>query len=380
MWKLKEIYKKDIINEIMSGGYNWGIPRKIEIAKHESKKKRTVYMYNTKDRYILGVMYRAISHYYKDIISDNCFSYKKDTNTSDAIRYIKDNRLKEYKYGVKIDIHAYFNSVSVERVTEIINELFSGGLRITLENLLLNNTVEWQGKEIQEWKSLIPGCAFGSFLANICLKPCDDYFTDKDCIYARYSDDIIILAESEDKLRNYLDNIIDIISKYGLTINKEKYTWFKPGDAVDYLGLKLKDDNTIDVSDHAKQKIKKQIHRWCRKARMEIERDNKSFEYVARKVIHRLNNKNFKCYINNSASYGWCHYSFRYITTIQSLIEMDFYTRDSLRALKTGRHNKNNVKALNDEDFKKLGWVSLVDLYNLYKEDFDYYCEIIELL
>ena len=37
--------------------------------------------------------------------------------------------------------------------------------------------------------------------------------------------------------------------------------------------------------------------------------------------------------------------------------------------MKTGRHNKNNVKALSDEDFKRLGWVSLVDMLNLYKHN-----------
>lgn len=113
---------------------------------------------------------------------------------------------------------------------------------------------------------------------------------------------------------------------------------------------------------------------------MEMEIDHKPFELVARNIIRRLNYKNFKCYIEFDSTFGWCHYAFRYINTIQSLIEIDFYTRDTLRAMKTGKHNKNNVKALSDDDFKRLGWVSLVDLYKLYIEDFDYYCEIIELL
>jgi hypothetical protein len=380
LWKLKEVYKKSIIDEVMSGTYQWSVPQKLEIAKHESNKKRVVYMYNTKDRFVLGIMYRAISDYYKDKISNNCFSYKKDTNTSDAIKYIRDNKTEDFKFGVKVDIHAYFNSVSVERVTELINELFSDGLKVTVEKLMLDNKVTWKGKEIEEWKSLVPGCAFGSFFANMCLKPCDDYFDNKDCIYARYSDDIIVLSKTKEELIDYIEIIKKYISEYDLTINESKYTWFEPGDDVEYLGLKLMGDGNIDISDHAKFKIKKQIHRWCRKGRMEIERDHEPFEKVARKIIRKLNNKNFKCYINNKASYGWCHYSFRYITTIQSLIEIDFYTRDTLRAMKTGKHNKNNVKALNDEDFKALGWVSLVDLYKLYREDFDYYCEIIELL
>ena len=384
LWATKEIYRENIVNDIISGVYEWSTPRKVEIAKSESKKKRVVYLYSIKDRYILGVLYRAVSARFKNLISTNCFSYKKGTNTNDAIKYIKQNKTDKFKYGVKIDIHSYFNSVSKERVTEIIDELFSGGIKETIENLMFNNEILYKQQEMEEWKSLIPGCAFGSFFANYCLKPCDDYFYEElaseNCIYARYSDDIIIIAETREKLKEYLSKIVEFINEYGLTINEKKYTWFEPGDDVEYLGLKLRGDGKIDISDHAKKKIKRQIHRWCRKGRMEIERDAKSFEQVAKRIIRQLNNKNFKCYIRNEATFGWCHYAFRYITTIESLKEIDYYTRDTLRAMKTGKHNKANVRALSDDDLHKLGWVSLVELYFLYKKDFDYYCEVIELL
>ena len=380
LWKLREIYKPDIVDEIMSGNYIWSIPRRVEISKSESKKKRVVYIYELKDRYVLGVLYRAITAYYKDKISKSCFSYKKTVGTSNAIQYIKDNRRDNFKYGVKVDIHAYFNSVSREKVIEMINELFTDGIKITMEKLLLNDDVMWNNKVISEWKSLIPGCAFGSFLANYTLKACDEYFDNENAIYARYSDDIIVITDSKDKLQVYLGKIMNFLNQYGLTMNPDKYTWFEPGDSLEYLGLKLDDNGIIDISNHAKQKIKKQIHRWCRKGRMEIERDSKSFDSVARRIIRQLNNKNFKCYINHEEAFGWCAYAFSKINTIKTLREIDIYTKDTIRAMKTGKHNKANAKAITDEEFKRLGWVSLVDLYKLYKEDFDYYCEIIELI
>ena len=72
-------------------------------------------------------------------------------------------------------------------------------------------------------------------------------------------------------------------------------------------------------------------------------------------------------------------YAFRYINTDKSLKEIDLYTKDTLRAMKTGKHNKANYKALSEEDFKQMNWVSLVQLFHLYKRDFDYYCEVIDL-
>lgn len=380
LWRLKEIYRDDIINELISGSYEWSIPRKVEIAKHDSNKKRTVYIHSLKDKYVLGVLYRATSKFYMERMSKSCFSYIKGKNTSSAIDYICKNRTSEHKYGVKVDIHAYFNSVSVERVTEMIDELFYDGLNKTVKNLMLDNKVIWKGKEVEEWKSLIPGCAFGSFFANWCLRECDEYFNNHNIIYARYSDDILILGKDNDELNTGLNVVMSYLEKYGLTMNPDKYTWFGPEDDIDFLGLKLCGNGTIDISDHAKFKIKKQIHRWCRKGRVSIERDHQPFKKVASNIVRRLNRKNFKCYIEHDETFGWCAYAFPKINTEESLREIDEYTKDTIRALKTGKHNKANYRKMTEDEFREIGWVSLVQLYHLYRYDFDYYCEVIELL
>ena len=375
------VHREEIVDDLLSGKYIWSIPRKLEIAKDETKKKRVVYVYSIKDRYVLGVMYRALSDLYFDRISPACFSYKKGTSTNNAILYLKQkmNEIENQK-GVKIDIHAYFNSVSEKRVHEMVDELFDGGLKVSIEKLMFDNRVKYKDKIINEWKSLIPGCGFGSFFANYCLKDCDEYFVSRGKVYARYSDDIIVIEQTKEELEEDLNVIRGFLNEYDLEINPNKYTWFEETDSFEYLGLKLSREGKIDISDHAKQKIKKQIHRWCRKGRMAIERDGVSFEKAAKSIIRKFNTKNMFCIIDNETKFGWCHYAYRYITTIESLREIDFYMRDTLRAMKTGKHNKANVKALSDEDLKSLGWVSLVDMYMLYKEDFDYYLEVVELL
>lgn len=382
LWLIKTLQKEEIVDQLLDGTYTWSIPEKTLIAKSGKKEKRVVYIYNLKDRFILGVIYRAFSFYFRDKFSSTCFSYKTGISTNDAIKHIRTQKKSDMTEGVKIDIHTYFNSVSKGRVKEMIEELFSNeiGLKTSLENLMLNDIVSFRGRNITEFKGLIPGCALGSFFANYCLSDLDKIFDKEEAIYARYSDDIIIIDKSYDKIQEHIKTVLVHLEKYGLTINPDKYTYFTNGECVEYLGLKLNNNGDIDISNHAKQKIKKQIHRWCKKGRIEIERDGKDFDTVARGIIRRLNNKNFKCMIYNESTFGWCIYAFRYITTIQSLIEIDFYTRDTLRAMKTGKHNKNNVKAITDKEFKKLGWVSLVDLYMLYKEDFDYYSEIVELI
>lgn len=379
-----ELSRNSIVNKIWSGTYEWQIPKKVKIKKHGVNKFRIVYIYEIIDRLVLGVLYQAFSDFFNNRVSDRCFSYKKGLNTGQAISVIKDSIQSEKAYGVKVDIHAYFNSISKQRVSEMLEELFNSdelqGIKKTMEKLLYNDKCLYHDEVIQEYKGVVPGTPIASFFANYCLRECDFYFEDKGSIYARYSDDIIIIENDKEEVDKDIETLNKFIGQYGLEINPDKYKYFSPGEDITFLGIKLEPNGILDMSDHSKQKLKKQIHRWCRKGRKEIEMKGTDFMTVAKRINSRYNYKNFKCYIDNDAQFGWCHYMFRYITTDKQLKELDAYFKDTLRAMKTGKHNKANYKALTEDDFKEMGWVSLVQLYHLYKRDFDYYCEVIDLL
>ena len=375
------------------------------------------------DRFVLGVLYRVFSYCYNDELSAACFSYRKDIGTIDALHYIKEQRDKtseitqdkpEDYIGLKLDIHAYFNSVGKEKLHQDVDELFNRqqsinsmgsevntdrdikllGIKISIESMLFNDAVNYNGQLIQEYKSLVPGSPFGSFLANWVLRELDLCFIDK--TYARYSDDIIIIENNKDKIDKDLEIILKYIGDIGLTINPEKYQWFKCNDDIEFLGLKLCSNGDIDISDHAKHKIKKQIHRWTSKGRVEIEKqtkennkntsrldkkdiESKEFRRVAIKILRRINNKNFFCAVGSSNQFGWGLYSYPKITTTKTLYELDMYTKECIRSMKTGKHNRSNINAVSDDELKSMGYLSLVQMFNLYRTDRDYFNEVLEI-
>lgn len=380
---IRENQIDNIIDEIYSGTYVWQIPVKKKIHKPGTNRHRVVYIYSIKDRLVLGVLYRVFQEYFKDRISKHCFSYKTGENTGNAVNYLRDKlqfiSSSQHFYGCKIDIHAYFNSVQKSRISSMIKELFDGGIAETLNNLFMTDRVLENDSEIEEFKQLIPGSQISSFFANYCLVPVDEYFDKQDCVYVRYSDDIIIVQDNKNKLDEQVKVLLNKISLYGLQVNPDKFTYFNPGEQIEFLGLQL-NGSTIDIQNHAKLKIKNRIKHYCRVQRKKIELKQSTFDVEARKIIRLLNQKNFKCSIDKEQTFGWCGYAFPRINTIKSLTEIDFFTRDQIRALKTGKHNKNNVNKVQDDEILDLGWVSLVDLYKLYKSDYDYYLEIVELL
>lgn len=382
LYVIKETDQRiDLAKQVCSGEYVWSVPEKLLLAKSGTTKKRVVYMYSPLDRFVLGVLYRALSEYHADKLAKSCFSYKRRVNTANAIHYVKKVKQERPLYGVKLDISAYFNSVSREYLETSLTELFgtNTNLRKTMNDLFMDDTVSYKGTEQTEYKSLIPGCALGSFFANYCLRELDWSFEEKGVVYARYSDDILVFGETEDEVNGYLEEIKEKIKECGLTINEKKYVHFKPEDDVEYLGLKLYKGG-VDISDHAKKKMKATIRRWVKAARKEIEMKGKPFDKVAAQLVKRLNWKLYKSYVYDTRKFGWGYYAFRYITVTDSLTELDFYLRDRLRYLKTGKNNKANVKALNDDDFTNLGVLSFYDMFILFNEDFDHYCEVAYLI
>lgn len=373
--------QEKLAKSIAMGTYTFSVPRKISIAKDGTTKKRVVYSYAEFDRFVISLLYRAMSIIYAERISERCYSYKMGVSTYDAVREIQAVKRNKSVYGVKMDIHAYFNSVNKAFLYACIDELFpeQTGIRKTVEQLYCVDTVSVNGKEVEEYKALIPGAATGSFWANYCLHEVDEHFEALNLLYARYSDDIILFAETREEIDEHIAWILEYIGKLGLTINPDKYTYFSPDEPCEYLGLRFT-NSTTDISTHAKQKVKRTFKRWCKKARVRIEKEGKSFRTEAILVCKRFNYRLYRSFILDTTKYGWAYYAFRYINTIESLKELDTYCKDTLRALKTGKHTKGNKYALTEEDIQELGFVSFVDMYNLFKADFGYYCDVVARL
>lgn len=375
-------YHREVITQIKEGRFNWGICEKLALNKIGTTKKRIVYIYSIKDRYILGGLYRAFSHYFKGEISSNVFSYKKGVRTVSAIEYLMDDSELMKKAGVKLDISSYFNSVSREYLTKMINELTEGEpeIRKVLDGLLFDDRVMYRGKEIVEYKSLIAGTAFSSFLANYCLKDIDTFVADKlNLTYARYSDDIILFADTVKELEDGIEFIGNKLAESGLKINESKYEWFEPGDTITFLGLQLT-DRKIDVAPNSAKKFKKKIKHACVYGRREIEINGKDPYKVAIKVLKRFNYRVYKCYIQDESKFGWAYYAFRYINCTDTIRELDFYLKDRIRQMITGKNNSANITKVSNEKLKELGYVSLCEMYSKFKFDFDMYCDTVDLM
>lgn len=387
----------DIIKQILSNSYSWSIPRKYEIAKIGSTKKRIVYVHSIRDRVVLGVLNAVYSEYYKDKVNQSVFSYKEGERTLSAVKSLLKDQNIASKYGVKLDISAYFNSVSEPALHKIIEELHeSKELTNLLNALLFYNKVQvlrkvrkedglyLESQILDEYASLIPGSPFSGFLANYALLPIDDWLSSQpDITYARYSDDMIIFTNTPEERKAVIEGILERLAPLGLTINPDKYTYYEPGDEVTFLGLKFtkKDGiDAIDIADKTALKLKKKIHHECKLARNAVVLKHKSPDKEAAKIISRFNNLLYKTFLFDRTQYGWAFYVFSNISTNKTLRELDFYLINNLRFIYTGKWNDANIRKVPLDHLHILGLQSFIEMYNLFCMDRDVYAQRVSQL
>jgi hypothetical protein len=264
-------------------------------------------------------------------------------------------------YVYKLDISNYFNSIDVDKLLPMLKIIFGDDMRLYqfFEDILTFDKSMSDGEIIVEKRGVMAGTSMSTFFANVYLMDMDRYFLDNNVIYARYSDDIIIMDQNLDNLKQNIAYIHSVIESRGLYINQDKEELFMPHTAWNFLGFEYC-DGVIDLSNVTLKKIKDKIRRKGRALyRWKIKND-KSTEHAIKVMLRVFNNKFYR--EDHQKDLTWSKWFFPVITTHEKLEIIDGYLLQYLRYLSTGKFNKKNYNITYDY-LKELGFKSLVNEY-----------------
>lgn len=340
------------------------LPLKKEVNKSGVAKKRVVYSFS-KDFGILLKMIANLLYDYDDMFADNCYAFRRSYGVKDAVRRIRSTAEISQKYCLKVDISNYFNSIDIPMLLEKLSFLRSKDLKlyVFLERLLTADkaVVLEEGREnvIAEKRGAMAGIPISPFLANVYLREVDCFFKEENVLYFRYSDDILLFADSMEKLEQYKAFLYEKLAEHKLTLNPSKVHISMPGEAFEFLGFRF-DNGKVDLSDATllkmKAKIKRKAHalrRWQQKKKLSGERAAKGF-------IKAMNRKFFDS--GDGTEFSWSRWFFPCITGEERLKEIDAYMQQYIRFCVTGRHYKGNYRITYGQ-MKAWGYRSLVHEY-----------------
>ena len=347
-----------IVEKIMNKK-DFSIPTMKHINKKNSTKKRTVFLFNEEENYVFKAL-MFLLYKYDDIFSPNLYSFRQNVSVKTAIDDITKKDIKTM-YGYKVDIHNYFNSVDAKIMIKILQNKIKDDKQLVdfISSILCEPKAYFDGNIVTCQKGIMAGVPISGFLANLYLEELDKWFYEKDILYARYSDDIIVFGETKEDINKYKEKIKQFLKERKLTVNESKEFEIKPNEKLDFLGFSFIDDK-IDLSDVALQKMKDKMKRKAR-AILRWKTINKaSNERAIRAYIRHFNKKFFDNPKDNEIT--WCRWYFPIITTDNSLHILDNYMVENIRYIATGKHTKSNYN-LKYETIKEYGFKSLVHAY-----------------
>ena len=351
----KEEYRSVV--ETLLRGEGPGIPERRLINKMGTAKKRTVYSFSADETRVLKLL-SYLLYRYDDRFAPNCYSFRRGVKASDAIFRLRKMLRGRRMWAYKLDIHDYFNSISIPILLPILRELLADdpALYRLFERMLTEDRAIADGAVVSGKRGVMAGTPTAPFLADVYLMEVDKYFADAGVIYARYSDDIILFAPDRETLEKHKTTLLGFLAKYKLEVNPDKEHIYSPDEPFEFLGFKVLGP-VIDISEATRRKMKGKIRRAARALQRWRVRKDYDAERAMKGLIRIFNNKFFGS--DDPDALTWSRWFFPVINATEGLREIDRYLQQNLRYLSTGRHTKANFR-VRYADLKAIGYRSLV--------------------
>lgn len=357
---IKEQRYLPVLEAIEKPDFTPPIPMKKEINKNGVRKKRIVYSY-PEDFNIVLKMIAFLLYRYDDIFAQNCYAFRRHYGVKNALMRIKRTPRIAKKYCLKADISNYFNSIDVDLLLGELQFLQEkdDSLYNLFAKILTADVAKIGDKIVSEKRGAMAGTPISPFFANVYLRDTDHFFEKENVLYFRYSDDILLFADTQEELTLLQEQLYERIKAYHLTLNPDKVHISMPGESWDFLGFSYI-DGKVDLARQTKIKIKKKIRRKAEALRRWARKKELSGEYAAKGFIKAMNYKFFAQ--EEGTEFTWSRWFFPNLTTVNGLKEIDIYMQQYIRYCVTGKHNKGNYRITYGQ-MKEWGYRNLVHAY-----------------
>lgn len=217
--------------------------RRVYIPKPGSSEKRPLGIPTVRDRIVQTAIKMVIEPIFERDFSSNSFGFRPGRSAKDALRQVETLLKSGYHHVVDIDIKGYFDNIPHEPLMNLIREKIADGNVLEWIKVLLTQPIEDQGKREIPAKGSPQGGVISPLLANIYLNPLDQLLDGHGIPFARYADDIVILARTSEEAQHILETVRNWMEQAQLELHPEKtriVDMEQPDEHFDFLGYRFK--------------------------------------------------------------------------------------------------------------------------------------------
>ncbi|MCQ2085657.1 MAG: hypothetical protein MJZ21_05895 [archaeon] len=370
---------RSMVEKIVDGTYEFPIPTRVEIPKPGTNKTRKIYTFksskNVAEHTVIRMMAWQLNRY-SYLFAPNLYSCSDNDGVRGAINSIIKFLGDGDKYCYKADLSDFFNSIDISL---LFDELYAHidkrdhGVIKVLEKILKNPTVrvvrlsDVSAKPTYEednYKGVMAGMPFASFLSNYFLRNLDWLLFLNRVPFFRYADDMMVVAETSERLDEIKDFIQGYVDEKKLILNPNKVSIYQPGEEFIFLGIRFDHGRTM-LSEASIKKHKARIKTMARKYRKRYEDGKVTRETAMALMIRAVNSFH---YGSDVMPYCFTKMYFPLITSSENLGIIDNYVQECIRYVYIGKFKHSNRGKLKYYRLKMLGYLPLVSAYRIYRD------------
>jgi RNA-directed DNA polymerase len=321
--------------EVLAGRYRPTPPSEGWLNKAGGRKKR-LFLYAPPDELLFRVVNRLMQPAAVAAASPWCTSFLPGGGARAAFRGMLADPDAETKASLRIDVRDYFNSIDVRHLMAGLPDPFvTGPMGALLTASLLDPRVQRSGSMVDGGrKGVMAGTPIAPMLATLYLRDLDREVAETGATYARYSDDILVLAPPAELPK--LEALVrDRLAERSLKVNEEKSASAAPGMAWDFLGFRY-ERSAIGLAPITERKLKAKTTRLARRLLRWRERHGAPPRQTAGAFVRRTNRRLYGVPVER-ADFSWATWFLPMLDHPHGLERLDHHLQREVRYAATGR-------------------------------------------
>lgn len=293
----KEVYLELLHRKLREGTYQPKPVKRVEIAKSGAG-VRKLGIPAVMDRVCQQALVQRMEPIFEPQFQECSFGYRKGRSPHDAMRKVWQELNTGYGWIVDADLRAFFDTISQDKLIDLIAEEISDGRVLQLIQAMLRaGAIE--GKYWQPTLTGVPqGAVTSPLWSNIFLTPFDRAMTAAGFRLTRWADDFVVLCKTRDEAQRALAFARRFLQEeLGVELHPQKTRIGHISHGFEFLGYKVKQGRGFRLSEQKRRSRANSLNLYAVPHQKSVKRFKEQIRHLTRRkaplklreVIVRMN-------------------------------------------------------------------------------------------